>query len=99
MTRNLAKDSNPVTLINIVTVEPAHQPELLAQLRDYIENTISTLSGWISTIVDASEDKQHIIIYSRWKSVADIDAMRKDPRMIAGFPRLSAIASFDSIIA
>jgi quinol monooxygenase YgiN len=99
MTRNLAKHSNPVTLISILTVEPAHQPELLALLRDYTENTISTLNGWISTIVDASEDKQQIIIYSQWKNVAAIDAMRKDPRMVAGFPRVAALASVDSIIA
>jgi len=99
MTRNVSKDYNPVTLVNILTVEPAYQPELLALLHDYIENTISTLNGWISTIVDASEDKQHIIVYSRWKNIADIDAMRKDPRTVAGFPQLAALASFDSIIA
>jgi quinol monooxygenase YgiN len=99
MTRNLTNDSAPVTLITIATVEPADQPELLALLRDYVGNTISTLSGWISTVVDASADKQHIVIYSQWKNIAAIDAMRKDPRMVAGFPRLAALASFDSIIA
>jgi quinol monooxygenase YgiN len=99
MIRNPGKDSTPVTLVNILKVEPADQPELLALLRDYTENTISTLTGWISTIVDVSDDKQHIIIYSQWRNIADIDAMRKDPRMVAGFPRLTALASVDSIIA
>jgi hypothetical protein len=72
---------------------------LLALLRDYTENTISTLGGWLSTIVLASDDKARIIVYSQWKNIADIDAMRKDPRMVAGFSRLAALASFDSIIA
>jgi quinol monooxygenase YgiN len=99
MTTNLAKDSSPVTLVNILTVEPAVQPELLALLQDTTENTICTLSGWISTVLVASDDKQRIIIYSQWESAADIDAMRKDPRMVANFPRLTALASVDSIIA
>jgi hypothetical protein len=99
MTKHLATESSPVTLVNILTVAPADQPELLALLHDSIENEMSTLDGWISTIVDASDDRQHVIIYSRWKSVADIDAMRKDPGMAAYFPRLTALASFDSIIA
>jgi quinol monooxygenase YgiN len=99
MTRNLSTDSNPVTLVNVLTVEPTDQPELLALLRDNTENTIRTLRGWISTILMASDDKRRIIIYSLWESVADIEAMRKDPRMVAYFPRLTALASFDSIIA
>jgi quinol monooxygenase YgiN len=99
MTRNLARDNDAVTLVNILTVEPTDQPELLALLRDNTAKTVSTLSGWISTILVASDDKQRIIIYSQWESIADIEAMRKDPRMVACFPRLTALASFDSFIA
>jgi quinol monooxygenase YgiN len=99
MTRNLFEESNPVTLVNILTVEPTDQPELLALLRNSVEGTISTLNGWISTCLLASDDKQRIIIYSQWKSVADIHAMRKHPKMAACFPRLAALASFDSFIA
>jgi quinol monooxygenase YgiN len=99
MTRNLSEESTPVTLVNILTVQPADQPELLALLRDNTANTISTLSGWLSTILVASDDKQRIIIYSQWESIANIEAMRKDPRMVACFPRLTALASSDSFIA
>jgi quinol monooxygenase YgiN len=99
MTRNFSAESDLVTLVNVLTVEPDNQPELLALLRDVTENTISTLSGWISTCLIASDDKQRVIVYSQWKSVADIEAMRKDPRMTACFPRLTDLASFDSIIA
>jgi quinol monooxygenase YgiN len=99
MTGNRSTDSSPVTLVNILTVEPADQPELLDPLRDTTEKILSTLSGWISTCLIASDDKQRIIVYSKWKSIADINAMRKHPKMTACFPRMTALASFDSFIA
>lgn len=99
MTTTLSTASNPVTLVDVVTVEPKNQPELLALLRDTVEDTLSTLRGWVSTCLIASDDMQRIVVYSQWRSIADIEAMRKDPRMAARFPRLTALASFESVIA
>jgi heme-degrading monooxygenase HmoA len=99
MTGNLSTDLSPVTLVNILTVQPADQPELLALLQDTTEKILSTLSGWNSTCLIASDDKQRIIVFSRWESIADINAMRRHPKMTACFPRLAALASFDSFIA
>jgi quinol monooxygenase YgiN len=91
-------DANVVTLINVLTVEPANQASLLALLRDNTENTISKLEGWIATNLIASRDKRRVVICSRWKALANVEAMRTDPRMVAYFPRLAALASFDSIV-
>jgi quinol monooxygenase YgiN len=91
-------DANVVTLINVLTVEPANQASLLALLRDNTENTISKLEGWIATSLIASRDKRRVVIYSQWKALANVEAMRADPRMVAYFPRLAALASFDSIV-
>jgi quinol monooxygenase YgiN len=91
-------DANVVTLINVLTVEPANQASLLALLRDNTENTISKLEGWIATNLIASRDKRRVVIYSQWKALANVEAMRTDPRMVAYFPRLAALASFDSIV-
>jgi quinol monooxygenase YgiN len=98
MTTTIAVDANIITLINVLTVDPANQPTLLSLLRNNTENTISTLKGWISTTLVASKDLRRVIIYSQWKSAADVDAMRKDPRMVAYFPTLTTLATFDSIV-
>jgi len=98
MATTIKVDANVVTLINVLTVEPANQPQLLALLRNNTENTISALKGWIATNLIASRDKRRVVIYSQWKTLADVEAMRADPRMVAYFPRLSALASFDSIV-
>ncbi len=98
MTTTISVDANVVTLVNVLTVDPANQPKLLAMLRDNTENTIRTLNGWISTSLVASKDLRRIVIYSQWKTVADVEAMRADPRMVAYFPQLAALASFDSLV-
>lgn len=98
MATSVKVDANVITLINVLTVEPANQPHLLALLRENTENTISKLEGWITTNLIASRDKRWVVIYSQWKALANVEAMRADPRMVAYFPRLAALASFDSIV-
>jgi quinol monooxygenase YgiN len=88
-----------VTLINVLTVQPgATQQEVLEALRQNTETVIKTLKGWISTTLIAGSDGQRVVIHSHWHSAADVEAMRADPRMIAYFPIISALATFDSIV-
>ena len=96
MTANIASDT--ITLVNVLTVDPANHDKLLALLRDNTDTTISTLKGWIATSRSASKDKRKVIIYSQWQTLADVEAMRTEARMVAYFPRLAALAAFDSIV-
>lgn len=86
------------TLLNLLTVDPANQGQLLEMLRDNTDTVIRTLDGWISTNLIASEDRTRVVIYSQWRDAAAVAAMRSDPRMVAYFPKLTALASFDSIV-
>ena len=85
-------------LLNILTVDPTKQGRLLEMLRDNTDAVIRTLDGWISTTLIASADGQRIVIHSQWRDAAAVAAMRSDPRMVAYFPKLAALASFDSIV-
>jgi quinol monooxygenase YgiN len=89
--------SQPVTLVNVLSVEPSKQQELVGSLRQNTETVIKTLKGWIATSLIASNDGKRVIIYSQWDSPADIEAMRSDPRMQAYFPKVAALASLESI--
>lgn len=86
------------TLINILTVEPGNQQPLLAMLRDNVDTVIRTLDGWIATNLIASADGARVVIHSQWRDPAAIAAMRSDPRMVAYFPKIAALASLDSIV-
>jgi quinol monooxygenase YgiN len=86
------------TLFNILTVDPANQPQLLELLRANIDNVIRTLDGWVATNLVASADGTRVVIHSQWRDVASVEGMRRDPRMVAYFPRIAALAAFDSIV-
>jgi|SRR5690348_8612770 len=85
------------TLLNVLTVDPANQAQLLDLLRANTDSVIRTLDGWISTALIASSDGTRVVIHSEWRDAACIDAMRRDPRMVAYFPRIAALASLASI--
>ena len=84
------------TLINILSVEPENQQKLLNLLRGNTENVVSKLDGWISTSFIAARDQRRVVIYSQWRDLASVEAMRTNPDMVAYFPRIAALAAFDS---
>jgi quinol monooxygenase YgiN len=86
------------TLINILTVEPENQEKLIKLLRDNTEGVVSRLDGWISTSFIAATDQRHVVIYSQWHDLAAVEAMRTNPNMVAYFPRIAALAAFDSFV-
>ena len=86
------------TLINTFTVEPENQAKLIELLRENTENVITGLDGWISTSFIAAKDQRQVVIYSQWRDAASVEAMRNHAGMIAYFPRIAAIAAFDSVV-
>jgi quinol monooxygenase YgiN len=92
-----ATAKKPVTLVNILSVEPQKQQQLVDLLRQNTETVVKTLKGWIATDLIASDDGKRVVIHSQWDNAADIEAMRADPRMQAYFPKIKALASLDAI--
>jgi len=88
----------PVTIVNVLSVEPRKQQELVDSLRENIETVIVTLKGWIATNLIASADGKQVVIHSQWEAPADVEAMRADPRMLAYFPRVAQLAALNSIV-
>lgn len=99
MTVAIAVTPDITTLINILTVEPNNQPKLFELLRDNTEHVVSKLAGWISTSLIVSKDLRRVMIYSQWRDRAAIEAMQSNPQMKAYFPRIAALAAFESTVA
>jgi quinol monooxygenase YgiN len=93
----IAVTKQVTTLINTLTVEPKNQQKLIELLRGNTENVVSRLDGWISTSFIAAKDRRHVVIYSQWRDLASVEAMRTNPDMVAYFPRIAALAAFDSL--
>ena len=95
MNTTIAVTKQVTTLINILAVEPENQQKLIELLRGNTETVVSRLDGWFSTSLIAAKDQRHVVIYSQWRDVASVDAMRANPDMVAYFPRIAALAAFD----
>ena len=98
MNTTMAVTKEVATLINILTVEPEHQQKLIELLRGNTESVVTRLDGWISTSVIAVKDQRHVVIYSQWRDLASVEAMRANPDMVAYFPRIAALAAFDGFV-
>jgi quinol monooxygenase YgiN len=83
------------TLIHILTVEPEDQQKLIQLLRENTNNVVNRLDGWISTSFIAADDRSRVAIYSQWRDLAAVEAMRTHPGMVAYFPWIAALAAFD----
>src|SRR5262245_45149615 len=98
MEMTIRPNSGVITLINIFAVNPENQQRLVAVLKDGTEAIMSKRAGYISASIHVSKDGRHVINYSQWKSVMDIEAMRQDPdvgpymRRVANFGTFEAIA-------
>jgi quinol monooxygenase YgiN len=97
MSTTITVTKEVTTLINILTVEPENQLELIELLRVNTESVIRGLDGWISTSFITAKDQRRVVIYSQWRDLASVEAMRVNPDMIAYFPRIAALAAFDSL--
>jgi quinol monooxygenase YgiN len=85
-------------LINVLKAKPGKQDALIALLKQNTDTVIRTLPGWKTTRLIAAKDGGGVVIYSEWETPAAVEAMRSDPRMKAYFPKITELASLDSVM-
>jgi quinol monooxygenase YgiN len=96
--KGYAMSNEPVVLINLLKVNPGRQDALIALLKQNTDTVIRTLPGWKTTRLIAATDGAGVVIYSEWETPAAVEALRSDPRMKAYFPKISELASLESIM-
>src|SRR6266851_2665623 len=75
----ISKTSKVVTLINVFTVEPANQRQLLELLDRATETSVRHARGFISSSLHRSLDGTKVTMYAQWRSVEDYQCMRENP--------------------
>ena len=86
---------NTVTLINVFTVEPERQQQLIDLLTRATEESVRTAAGFISARLHRSLDGTKVTMYAQWRSNEDYQAMRKDPAPLPYLTQALAIAKFE----
>lgn len=85
--------TQPVTtLINVFTVRPERQAELVALLGRATEEVMSGLPGFVSANIHASTDGVRVVNYAQWTSADAMRAMQANPEAQPHMAAAAAVA-------
>ncbi len=94
----IEKGRNVVTLINVFTVAPEKQQELVTLLIDATQKTMKHLPGFVPANIHRSLDGKRVVNYAQWETKADFEAMKKNPEAAPHMQSAAALAQFDPIL-
>ncbi len=72
-------ENQPLTIINVFTVQPEKQQQMIDELVKITEYVMSKLPGFISANIHKSPDGTHVTNYAQWRSKEDLDNVFRNP--------------------
>lgn len=78
-TTTISTDAPIATLINVFTVQPERQRELVDLLVRATDDVMRHLPGFVAANIHASHDGARVVNYAQWQSEADFQAMLGNP--------------------
>ena len=91
----ISKTAGLVTFINVFTVEPANQAQLLELLDRATSTSVMHAPGFVSASLHRSMDGTKVTMYAQWRSIEDYQAMRANPAPLPYLQQALAIAKFE----
>jgi quinol monooxygenase YgiN len=91
----ISKEANFLTLINVFTVDPVNQQELVDLLTLATESSVRKVKGFISSSLHRSIDGTKVTMYAQWKSMEDYQNMRNNSTASPFLEEALKIAKFD----
>ena len=84
--------SQVATLINVFTVRPERQRDLVETLAHVTDEVMRQRPGFISANIHASTDGNRVVNYAQWASADDFRAMLADPEAREHMATVSRLA-------
>jgi quinol monooxygenase YgiN len=91
----ICKGRTPLTLINVFTVTPEKQHELIALLTDVTERNVRHHPGFVSASLHRGIDGTKVTMYAQWASIDDYETMRQNPGPAPALEQALKMATFD----
>jgi len=91
----ISKGGELLTLINVFTVQPVNQQELLDLLVEATRTSVRQVQGFVSASLHRSLDGTKVAMYAQWRSVEDYQAMRRNPTASPYMEKALALARFE----
>jgi quinol monooxygenase YgiN len=98
MTATIDPDNPIMTLINVFTVDPDKQQQLINLLDAATEKAMKAQPGFISANIHKSADGKCVVNYAQWRSREDFKAMQRNPAASEHMKAVAAMAKFDPIV-
>ena len=96
-TTTITTEDDVMTLVNVFTVDPEHQQELIDVLVEATD-VMLTIDGFISANLHRSRDGRRVVDYVQWRSAEHFEAMLTDPRAVPHMQRAAELGSYDPIV-
>jgi heme-degrading monooxygenase HmoA len=91
-------ENDAVTMINVFTVEPENQQQLVDLLTQAAETIMSKQPGYLSARIHRGLDGRRVAVQAQWRSQADFEALAANPGAAAHMRRARALASFEPVL-
>jgi len=91
----ISKGGELLTLINVFTVQPVNQQELVDLLVEATRTSVRQVQGFVSASLHRSLDGTKVAMYAQWRSVEDYQAMRRNPTASPYMEKALALARFE----
>ena len=85
-------DKDIITSINVFTVDPSKQQELVDILVEAAEQVWNLQDGFISATIHKSFDGKKVVNYLQWKSKEAFETRLKDPQAIIKMNKVLSMA-------
>lgn len=92
MTTTISTEARLATLINVFTVRPERQRELVDLLVTATEEVMRHRPGFISANIHAALDGDRVVNYAQWESPEAFQAMLADPEAQVHMRQAAAVA-------
>jgi heme-degrading monooxygenase HmoA len=90
---HIRADADLVTLINVFTVDPADQQQLVELWQAATDEVMRRRPGFISASIHRSLDGTKVVNYAQWESREAFGAMFQDPQASEHLSRLAEVGT------
>ncbi|MBF8191904.1 antibiotic biosynthesis monooxygenase [Nonomuraea sp. K274] len=94
----IVPDREVVTLINVFTVAPDNQQQLVDLLIRATEDVMSKQPGYRAAHIHRSLDGTKVANYAQWRSREDVESLAGNPDAAAHMGRVRALATFEPVV-
>jgi quinol monooxygenase YgiN len=91
----ISKENNFITLINVFTVAPHRQNELVELLIKATDGNVNKIKGFISASLHKSLDGTKVTMYAQWNSRHDYEDMRANATASPFLEEALKLATFE----